>query len=299
MAILTSLTDLRIHGWLVSVYLCYGNKAASSLIDMRDLFATRCVIALITAAVLLSSGVKNIADKSFNGLWGLGFGTVSSQSLLSRNVLPSETGLFAIVLLANLPQILLSFLYLTYNGLFTCMLLGQEWNRYGHYRKPLRVSWPKEGQRSTYWLQLPYTYGLPLMVFSGVLHWLVSQSIFLARVAVIAPTNNQDGENSISTCGYSNIAIITVILVGSIALVFGNANGFRKYSGSMPLVGSNSAAISAACHAPNGDINASVSPIMWGAVETGGEVGHCCFTSFDVIPLESGKLYAGCETVTS
>ena len=284
LAILTSLTDLRIHGLLVSVYLCYGNKVASGLIDIRDLSATRCVIALTTAAVLLSSGVKHIADKSFKGLWGLGFGTVSSQSLLSQNVLSGKTGLFVTVLVANLPQLLLSFLYLTYNGLFTCMLLGQEWNRYAHHRKPLRVSWPTEGQRSTYWLQLPYTYGLPLMVFSGVLHWLVSQSIFLARVAVFDPTNVQDGVLSISTCGYSNIAIVTVILVGTIALVFGNANGFRKYSGSMPLVGSNSAAISAACHAPNGDINASVSPIMWGAVETGGEVGHCCFTSFDVIP---------------
>ena len=272
---------------------------ASGLMDVKDLSATRCVIALTTAAVLLSSGVKHMGDKSFKGLWELGFGTVSSQSLVSQNVLSGKTGLFAKVLLANLPQLLLSFLYLTYNGLFTCMLLGQEWNRYGHHRKTLRVSWPMEGQRSTYWLQLPYTYGLPLMVFSGVLHWLVSQSIFLARVAVANSTDDDpDDYFSFSTCGYSNIAIATVILVGTIALVFGNANGFRKYSGSMPLVGSNSAAISAACHAPNGDINASVSPIMWGAVETGGEVGHCCFTSFDVIPLESGKLYAGCKTIT-
>ena len=250
--------------------------------------------------MLLSNGVKSlqIADKSFKGLWDLGFGTVSSQSLLSQNVLSGKAGVFATVLLANLPQLLLSFLYLTYNGLFTCMLLGQEWNRYGHHRKPLRVSWPKQGQRSTYWLQLPYTYGLPLMVFSGVLHWLVSQSIFLARVAVFDSLGVKDDEYSMSTCGYSNIAIVTVILVGTIALIFGNANGFRKYSGRMPLVGSNSAAISAACHAPNGDNHASVSPIMWGAVETSEEVGHCCFTSFDVIPLESGKLYAGCKTIT-
>lgn len=104
------------------------------------------------------------------------------------------------------------------------------------------------------------------MIFSGALHWLVSQSIFLARVAVFDPSGIEDKGYDISTCGYSNIAIITVIPVGFIAVVFGIANGFRKYPAGMPLVGSNSAAISAACHRPKDDVDASVLPVMWGVV---------------------------------
>ena len=34
------------------------------------------------------------------------------------------------VLVANAPQVILSFLFLTYNGLYTCMLLADEWNGY-------------------------------------------------------------------------------------------------------------------------------------------------------------------------
>lgn len=247
------------------------------------------------AVGLLISGLKNtrLADTSFKGLWNLGYGTVTSQSLLSSRVLNGNGGIFATVLLANLPQLLLSFLYLTYNGLFTSLLLGQEWNGYAHRRECLRVSWPTEGQRSTYWLQLPYTYGIPLVITSGVLHWLVSQSIFLARVTVLNSQGVEDEQSSMSTCGYSNIAIITVILVGGIALMVGNANGFRKYSATMPLVGSNSAAISAACHPPKDDIKASVSPLRWGAVETEEEVGHCSFTSLDVTPPVQDQLYSG------
>ncbi|KAL8635766.1 MAG: hypothetical protein Q9228_006781, partial [Teloschistes exilis] len=189
-----------------------------------------CITVLIIAGILLHKGISNyqLADKSFKAIWNLGYGTVTSQSLLAKNVLlPGSGGLFITVLLANLPQLFLSFLYLAYNALFTYMLLAQEWSGYAHHRKPLRVTWPKGTQRSTYRLQLPYTYGIPLMVFSGALHWLVSQSIFLARVTVFDPSGAEDTKYSISTCGYSNIAIVTVILVGVLAVAFGIANGFR------------------------------------------------------------------------
>ncbi|KAI4197238.1 MAG: hypothetical protein LQ350_006069 [Teloschistes chrysophthalmus] len=276
-----------------------------------------CITVLIIAGVLLHKGISNyqLAEKSFTAIWNLGYGTVTSQSLLAKNILlPGSGGLFTTVLLANLPQLFLSFLYLAYNALFTYMLLGQEWSGYARHRKPLRVTWPRGQQRSTYRLQLPYTYGIPLMIFSGALHWLVSQSIFLARVTVFDPSGNEDKEYSISTCGYSNIAIITVIVVGVVAVVFGVANGWRRYEGGMPLVGSCSAAISAACHGPGGDGEASLGKVMWGVVagERGadgvegeeeddggkgegkgkGKVGHCCFTSREVTAPVVGRLYA-------
>lgn len=126
----------------------------------------------------------------------------------------------------------------------------------------------------------------------GTLHWLVSQSIFFARVTVFDSLDREDERWTVSTCGYSCIAIITAIFVGTIALVFGNVSGFRKYPAGMPFFGSSSAAISAACYAATEDVDASLLPLMWGAVETEGEVGHCCFTSFDVTPPVVGNLYA-------
>ncbi|CAD6588975.1 MAG: hypothetical protein ASARMPRED_003851 [Alectoria sarmentosa] len=208
--------------------------------------------------------------------------------------MPGSCGLLLIVLVANSPQALLSFLFLTYNGLYTCMLMANEWSDYAYERKSLRVSNPVGNQRSTYRLQLPYKYGIPLTVLSGILHWLVSQSLFLARAATFNSDGEENTRKSISTVGYSCIAIITVIILGVIVVALGILNGFRRYRPVMPLVGSCSAAISAACHRPREDIDAATLPVLWGAVSGQEEcaVGHCCFTSFEASPPVKGKAYA-------
>ncbi|KAL9611692.1 MAG: hypothetical protein Q9167_003687 [Letrouitia subvulpina] len=253
-----------------------------------------CLLAIIISGVMLGKGLKNsqLGDTSLGGLWRLGFGAVTGQSLVNLHI-QGNSGLLATILIANAPQLILSFLYLTYNSLFTCMLLGKEWSDYAYQRKPLRVTSPIGKQRSTYRLQLPYSYGIPLLVLSGVLHWLVSQSIFLARITAINRHEQEDAAYSVSTCGYSCIAIITVIFLGSLALIFGNLNGFRRYRDGMPLVGSCSAAISAACHRPENDVDAAVLPVKWGAVEGTEKVGHCCFTSLEVTPPVKGQIYKG------
>jgi len=179
------------------------------------------------------------------------------------------------------------------------MLLAEEWGGYAHKRRALRVTSATAKRRSTYWLQLPYRYSVPLLVASGTLHWLVSQSIFLARVTVLDETVAEDPAESISTCGYSNIAIIFVIILGSIVVLIGIAHGFRNYDGTMPLVGSCSAAISAACHYPEGDTNASSEKLLWGVVDegitsdNGIAIGHRSFTSFEVSAPIEGQLYTG------
>lgn len=238
---------------------------------------------LIICGILLHVGLDNtkLTNKSMAYLWNLGYGTVTSESILPLN-LPGDSGQLAAVLIANSPQLVLSFLFLTYNGLFTCMLLASEFSDYGHERKTLRVTNPRAFQRSTYRLQLPYRYGIPLLVLSGVLHWLVSQSLFLARVVFYSQDGTEDTYASLSTVGYSCIAIITVICVGTLVVLLGILNGFRTYKIGMPLVGSCSAAISAACHRPDDDVDAPIKPVMWGVVDTQGDVDHCCFTSFEV-----------------
>lgn len=179
------------------------------------------------------------------------------------------------------------------------MLLAREWNGYARKRKPLRVTLPTGPQRGTYRLQLPYRYGIPLLIGSGLLHWLVSQSIFLARVNVLGSNDQEVTELAVSTCGYSPIAIIFVIILGSLVVLIGIFCGSRRYAAGMPLAASCSAAMSAACHPPESDENPSLKPVMWGVVtKEDGErpddsIGHCSFTSFQVEAPIVGKRYAG------
>lgn len=207
--------------------------------------------------------------------------------------LPGTEGLLIAVLVANSPQVLLSFLYLMYNGLFTCMLLANEEAGYAQKRLHLRVTSPIGSQRSTYRLQLPYKYGVPLLLLSGTLHWLLSQSLFLARISAFTSEGVEDPESSISQIGYSNIAIITLLALGTIVMLLGIFNGFRRSRSDMPLAGSCSAAISAACHGPANDTDAAKGSLIWGAVQTEGDVGHCCFTTFQVEKPAVGRFYAG------
>ena len=258
------------------------------------------ILTIITAIILVRLGVHVIGDAKLEArgpsFWHTGFGSLDSTMMGSWN-LRGISGLLQAVLLANIPQILLSVLYLAYNSIYTCMLLAAEWSSYAYHRKALRVTEPEGVQRSTYRLQLPYKYGIPLLIISTLLHWLVSQSIFLARVNSITRDGKIDPENSISTVGYSVIPMVTVIITGSAIILMGPLVGLRRHRQGMPLVGSCSAAISAACHLPEGSNGIEIArmPLVWGStsgtVQTG-EVGHCTFTDKEVARPVDGERYA-------
>ena len=254
---------------------------------------------MITVSSLLAFGVfsanfNNGSTLSAKGLLDLGIGAVHPATLISGWILPSIGGstVVASVLIANIPQPILSFIYLLFNGCFTGMLLGDEWSHFAHERKPLRVSDPKPGQRSTYFLQLPYRYAVPLIILSGVLHWSVSQSIFIAQVESFNKNGTIKDSAAISTCGYSPIAIIITLLIGACLASFVAVLGLRRYKPGIQLAGSCSAAISAACHGRS-DID-TTAPLQWGATAEGGpQVGHCAFSDRAVEVPREGALYAG------
>ena len=292
-------------------------------------------LTLGAAVALLGLGVRWIDNKGFAldpGYTGnstqvihpleSGFGVTNKAG----TVVGDYRKTLAAALLTNSPQVLLSFLYFAYNGLWTKMLLVQEWSGYAQTSKPLRVTAPAGQQRSTYRLQLPYRYDIPLMIMSGLLHWFVSQSFFLIVLEHSGSysdwTDPFELIPSVTGCGYSPIALLVTIITGTCALLVVIANGFRRYpSNGLPLAGSCSAVISAACHPPLGDGRASCKKVMWGAcggdidgswdmevdisnlLRTEGKeamrpddervkVGHCSFTSTTVEEPEEGKLYA-------
>ena len=241
-------------------------------------------------------------------IFSIGFGTVNTNAILDTpgSAIVGASGgedsliqdaksnsLLSMVLLANTPQLLLSVLYFLYNGMYTCMLTASEWSRFALQRKGLRVSSPYGSQRSTYWLQLPWLYSLPLAIAAAVLHWLVSQSIFLVKLDVYDPHHKLDPANSFSSCGYSAYALVITIIVGGTMVLALIANGFRRLDPTMPFAGSCSLAISAACHRPPEDSEASLFPMKWGALPHDAEEegpGHCCFTSLGVeLPIEGQR----------
>ncbi|KAF2737403.1 hypothetical protein EJ04DRAFT_574588 [Polyplosphaeria fusca] len=258
--------------------------------------------AVILISALLDFGVKSLPEgRSLSDLARLGFGTIDPRTIINWEVRSTVGN----VLVANLAQPILSFLYFSYNGFFTCMLLGLEWSQFAHHRKGLRVSRaPTGSQRSTYFLQLPYRFALPLMALSGVLHWLVSQSIFLVSIDVY----NEDGtpykqqfsydRASLKSCGYSPIAIISVIILAVFMIVAAIGIGWIPYKSGINLAGSCSAAISAACHSRKDDSISeeaiSGQKLMWGVTGYNEEgLGHCTFSETEVQFPVDGGIYAG------
>ncbi|KIY01525.1 uncharacterized protein Z520_03077 [Fonsecaea multimorphosa CBS 102226] len=218
---------------------------------------------LSAAAAFLGRGISAmVGSKSLSSLWSIGLGTVSGRTLIQNDAVfgSGKTALMAAVVLANIPQLILSLLYFTYNGLFTCMLLASEWNSYSVRRKGLRISSSqcKGAQRSGYRLQLPYRFSIPLAMASLLLHWLASQSIFVVNVSMFdytgSPIVSLPGTvGHLVTCGYSPVAIIFTIILGVllIGVLLGFGFGARFYT-AMPIAGSCSLAIAAACHSTTG-----------------------------------------------
>jgi len=238
--------------------------------------------------------MSNYAPTDFASLWSLGLGAITPVTFISWSI-PSDgaLGLIENVLMANLAQPILSFLYFMLNGLFTCMLLSNEWDKFATRRKGLRVSdIPIGAQRTSYTLQLPYRYAIPLMAASGCLHWLVSQSIFIVNVEALELDSDQ--WSSYMSCGYSPIAIIGVIVVGGLLVLVTLGMGFRRFRTGMPVAGSCSMAISAACHAYKHDgEGGAFDCVEWG--DTGDcvdGVRHCAFSKDPVEEPSYGQIYA-------
>ena len=253
-------------------------------------------------SVLLSLAIaerhRDEAPTSLPALWHEGLGAVSDHELIGAEIVGGTpmTGFLESVLLANSPQLIFSFVYYLYNGLLTCMLAALEQSHYAITREPLRVSAPKGFQRSSWFLSLPYRYGIPLMLTSGLLHWFISQALFLVRIVMYEENGSGASLNAVSRVGFSPIGIVMAFTLATVLVFALPALGLLcKYPGgdaAVPLMGTSSAAISAACHPPKEDQDAHLLPLRWGMVgayEDGAE--RCAFTTaIDVRAPTKGAL---------
>ena len=219
-------------------------------------------------------------------------GTASEGSLMG---LKFRKKYAVAALVANFPQLVLSAIYYIYNGLFTTYLLADEFNQMGSARKGLRVSTvPKGSQRTTYFLQLPYRFAVPLILLSVLFHWICSESFFV--VDILNPPMNAE----IVDCGYSGAGMMLLFFFGFFMLAVALLFGIRTFSNAMPVAGSCSASISAMCHPlPNSseDMNEAVYlPLQWGVTgyvedQAGNWYIHCCFSSKQVTKPKDGQRF--------
>ena len=277
---------------------------------LADYRTNRAAGVIAGAGSCLAAGLQSLRYRdmstSLASLWNLGLGQIGAITLITsglglgstnRGAVASTSKLMGSVLLANTPQGFFSVLYLMYNGLFTCMLTEEEWQAFAHTRMPLRVSAPQPGQRSTYYLQLPYLYSLPLIFFSGLMHWLISQSIFLAYVQTYDSDGLRIPDYDIVTCGYSPIAIIFSLFIGCLMVLAFLLLGLQQYSAGLPLARNRSNLIKAACVRPPQDSGAATSSVMWGLREKDGESRYV-FSSYEVqaLPYQAAVYKTGRES---
>jgi len=159
-------------------------------------------------------------------------------------------------------------------------------------RKGLRVTQPEGKQQSTYFLQLPYKWALPLMLTSGVLHWLLSQSFFLVRLDVVDRDDKVLPYESKSACGFSRLSFLIFLVILLILTAVVGVSGIRTLGQKIPFASSCSLVISAACHPPKDEENPQLKEVRWGAVEgvDGEGFGHCSVAAGE---LKKGGLVKG------
>ncbi|KAE8393580.1 hypothetical protein BDV23DRAFT_170029 [Aspergillus alliaceus] len=242
-----------------------GDAIASFLKHPDTTTLGRYTVSLFAAAEITYVSYQGVTDylpdSKISTMWSLGFNTVRPEAML-RYLNTYNT--LAMVLLANTPQIVLSTLYYLTNSLLTSMVMAAEYNSYSVRRKHLRVTWPEGDQRSTYFLSLPYSFSIPTIVVSAVLHWLLSMSVSYVAIYQYDMRGAVDESKTISTCVLSPIAMIFTLSLAGLVLVTLMGLAFRRFPTNMPVAGSCSLAISAACHPPLDDEDAGLKPVMWG-----------------------------------
>jgi hypothetical protein len=240
-------------------------------------------------------------------IWNLGFGQINQHALV---IAGSGGNALTMTILANIPQIFLSVIYVLYLGIMTSMFLAADWSAYAFKAQTLMLSTPSGNQRSTWLFGAPPAWGFLLLSFLTALHWLLSQSIFIVQITVFDKDGKPYLYNSdvdditqsvFSNCGYSPIAIICATLASGILLLSAIIFCWRRFpEGAPPVVGTCSAAISAACHPIEKTPEMLYGSFRWGA--NGGfsnGVGHCALVPAEIwnagraVPPLPGHTYAG------
>ncbi|KAH7408901.1 hypothetical protein BKA64DRAFT_663793 [Cadophora sp. MPI-SDFR-AT-0126] len=252
---------------------------------------------------------KRGVSVELRSLWKLGFGRVSQNTMV---IYGGGGNADSTAIIANLPQVILALVSFVFMSIMSSLFLAADWSTSAFCPQTLMVSSPVGKQRGTWILGAPLGWGAAFLTLQTLLHWLLSQSIFVVQINIfnkdgtpVPDSASQDESETryahLSNCGYSPIAIIFSIIVAVVLLLVAIIFYFRRFpAGSPPVVSTCSAAISAACHPLPMNEEWMYGKFRWGAdggVVTG--VGHCSIVSDEVWrqgyaqPPVEGSVYAG------
>ena len=144
------------------------------------------------------------------------------------------------------------------------MVMSREFAEYARKRCGLRVTSPQGYQRSTFWLSLPYKFALPLLAASTLLHWLISQAIYLVEIRCMTSAGDPDPKCAVNAVGWSLEGTVSALAVAVAIILYPIALGFQRYPSGVPLVRNNSFAISSACHPLPGKDNEAEALLKYG-----------------------------------
>lgn len=271
-------------------------KAEAASFSRWGLSGTIFALLLIGTLLVLSLGLVHLKQLGISTLFTQGLGIVDPNSAFTPEILgPNDVNkVIRTILLVNTPQLFLSMLYFVYNGLLTRMMCVIEFGKFCQRPTTLRVSIPSAEQRSTYWLSLPWKASLPSLLLSVALHWLASRSLFQVEIEVLDWNGQLQPDRNVSACGFSTLAILLVAVVLLVMLSVLVGLGYTSAQPGIPIVGTNSWAISAACHDVCGDKDAARKPLMWGEIsyDENSRIGHCSLSSRPVSAPVQGRTYA-------
>lgn len=91
----------------------------------------------LISATVLTALLQLQKARLGNNDWNA-FGRISPQHVLDTDLAGGDEFIIPALLIVNLPQVMISALYMVFNSLFTCMLAGREWSRYAIKRATLR-----------------------------------------------------------------------------------------------------------------------------------------------------------------
>jgi hypothetical protein len=207
-------------------------------------------------------------------------------------------GVVRMAILANLPQVILAGIYLVYLGIMSSMFIAADWSAFAFKKQRLMVSSAVGEQRGTWLLGAPLGYGLGLLGLHTLIHWFVTQSIFVVQIVMYNKDGTPDFDYpTISNCGYSPIAIICSLVAALLLVISVIDTMLRRFpAGAPPVASTSSAATSAACHPIARSDSLVFQKLMW-AVDGGfgNGVEHCSLASAEYSQLQvpsPGILYA-------
>ncbi|KAF5024391.1 hypothetical protein F66182_3477 [Fusarium sp. NRRL 66182] len=207
-----------------------------------------------------------------------------------------------LTMISNSPQLLLSVCYMVLNGIITRMVVEFEWSRYSTTSRSLRVTNPTGQQRSTYRLQLPYRWSIPIITLSALLHWIYSNCVYVSYYDYYKPNYPYNIIATSYGLQYSSVALLIALSVSVLATFVSLLLSKIRLPGNMVLGGSNSKVISAACHCiPASAITTTKLPVVTievmavvdqDAIRENLSTSYNCFSHGSTEKTEAEKLQA-------